>query len=272
MLLSREIRFALVPPDRVPVGKPANSWAGWPSSNLVVPNLVLRCVIEGTPDPVTGYLCNIKIIDELLRKVIMRHLVGMQTNRESGKLPKPIASQTAEQMLRTVFREVDAAWDSDAKLVELNLALSPFLSYSVYARDSSMIHLTQQFEFSAAHRLHCNELSDEANRELFGKCNNLEGHGHNYVIEVTLSNEVDSDRGQVIALERFESTVKRLIIDRLDHKHLNRDTEYFSKTNPSVENIAIAIYGWLDGQFENAKLERVKVFETPKTWAEFCGE
>ena len=260
MLLSREIRFALVPPGKIPAGKPNNSWAGWPSTNLVVPQLVLQCVVAGNPDPVTGYLCNIKVIDELLREVITRHLI-----------PKYDGSQTAEEVIRIVFREVSAAWESSIELVQIRLSLSPYLRYSIFAGDSRMIHLTQQFEFSAAHRLHCEQISDEENRNLFGKCNNLEGHGHNYVIEVTLSNEVDSDKGQVIEFERFESTVKELIINRLDHKHLNCDIEYFSKTNPSVENIAIAIFDWLDGQFGNAKLECVKVFETPKTWAEYSG-
>ena len=137
--------------------------------------------------------------------------------------------------------------------------------------NQTIVELTEQFEFSAAHRLHCNEMSEEENREVFGKCNNPAGHGHNYVIEVTVSRAVDSDRGQVIAIHDFESIVKRLIIDRLDHKHLNLDVEYFKEVNPSVENIAIAIYSWLQGQFGSAKLEKVKVFETPKTWAEYSG-
>ena len=135
-----------------------------------------------------------------------------------------------------------------------------------------MVQLTQQFEFSAAHRLHCEELSDEENRNLFGKCNNAEGHGHNYVIEVTVGDRIDSDSGTVVSLHSFESTVKRLIIDRLDHKHLNRDVDYFRSTIPTVENIAIAIWDWLKGQIEGAELSSVRVYETPKTWAEYRGE
>lgn len=136
---------------------------------------------------------------------------------------------------------------------------------------SPAIQLTQQFEFSAAHRLHCEQLSVEENRRIFGKCNNPAGHGHNYVFEVTVSGNANSGRGQIIPLEQFESTVKRLVVDRLDHKHLNEDVAYFETINPSVENIVVAIYQWLDGQFGDAKLERVKVFETPKTSAEYSG-
>lgn len=269
--LSREIRFALTPPNRIPEGRPGNSWAGWPSTNLIVPHLVLRCVVEDKPDPRSGYLCDVKLIDDLLRSIITRRLI-----------PKFNGHQTAEALIRTVYRESIAQWESGPRIVSVSLALSPFLGYTIEEKSeqgtsdmnasaSHTIQLTQQFEFSAAHRLHCDNLTDEENKRLFGKCNNLAGHGHNYVFEVSVSNEVDSDSGQVIALENFESTVKRLVVDRLDHKHLNHDIEYFAKINPSVENIAVAIYNWLNGQFGAAKLDRIKVFETPKTWAEFSG-
>ena len=128
-----------------------------------------------------------------------------------------------------------------------------------------MVCLTQQFEFSAAHRLHCPELSDDENRKLFGKCNNPDGHGHNYVVEIT----IERDSAEQIDLPQFESTVKKLVIDRLDHKHLNKNVDYFSQINPSVENIAIAIWTWLDGQFDAATLSNVRVYETPKTWADY---
>ncbi len=267
--LSREIRFALVPADEI-ADRPSNSWAGWPTSNLAVPHLVLRCLIEGEVDPKTGYLCNITIIDQLLRSVVTRTLIPRYHQTDGQR-----TIQNAESILRLAFAELSAQWTNPAKIVSLNLAVSPYTNYSI-AREKDMnqtaIQLTEQFEFSAAHRLHCNDLSDEENRAIFGKCNNPAGHGHNYVIEVTVSKAVDSDRGQVIAIHEFESIVKRLVIDRLDHKHLNLDIDYFRDINPSVENIAIAIYNWLDGQFGSAKLEQVKVFETPKTWALYAGD
>ena len=269
--LSREVRFALVPPDHLTEGRPGNSWAGWPSTNLVVPQLVLRCIVEGAPDPQTGYLCDITVIDRLLRRIITHRLI-----------PEFNGQKTAEEMIRTVYRETLAEFESPARIVSVSLALSPFLSYTIEEKSpqagsdmnstvSLPIQLTQQFEFSAAHRLHCENLSEAENQQLFGKCNNPAGHGHNYVFEVTVSSEVDSERGQVIAIDHLESTVKRLVVDRLDHKNLNCDVEYFASVNPSVENIAMAIYNWLDGQFGPAKLERIKVYETPKTWAEFAG-
>lgn len=141
-----------------------------------------------------------------------------------------------------------------------------------------MIQLTQQFEFSAAHRLHCDTLSDEENKALFGKCNNPSGHGHNYVVEVTLGREI-VDAKQVEntnGLIEFEKIVKAQVIDRLDHKHLNEDIEYFSNVNPSVENISVAIWNWLEEPISklaatDCQLVSVKVFETPKTSALYAG-
>ena len=115
-------------------------------------------------------------------------------------------------------------------------------------------------------------MSEAENQKLFGKCNNPNGHGHNYVVEVTASRKVDDAADQVIGLGEFESTVRRLVVDRLDHKHLNEDVDYFRKVIPSVENIAIAIWNWLSGELGAAELKCVRVYETPKTWAEYRGE
>ena len=267
--LSREIRFALVPPDQITDRKTANSWAGWPSTNLIVPHLVLRCTVEGDPDPQTGYLCNIKEIDDLLRSIVTRELI-----QSKNDLP------TAEAMLTRVYSAAKSAWKSHPPMSSLTLALSPYLSFAIRIAgtpsmnvEKTQMQLTQQFEFSAAHRLHCDRLSDDENIRIFGKCYNPEGHGHNYVVEVTVGRNLEdiADTGVVIGLEEFESIVKRLVVNRLDHKHLNRDVEYFADVNPSVENIAIALFGWLDGQFGTAQLKNVRVYETPKTWAEYSG-
>ena len=142
-----------------------------------------------------------------------------------------------------------------------------------------MIVHTQQFEFSAAHRLHCDQFSDEENRRRFGKCNNPSGHGHNYVVEVSIVSNNGAGEGTVIDttgtefdLETFQATVNRCIIERLDHKHLNRDIKRFQTINPTVENIAIAIWEWLEPELSGARLHTVRVYETPKTWAEYRGK
>ncbi len=256
--LSREIRFALTP---VNDSKITNSWAAWPSTNCLYPQLALECVVQGLPENETGYVCNIKELDDLLRGIVTREVI-----------PNFQPSTTAESLLASIYDSAVARWKSSAVIRQLKLDLSPFLNFSICTEQESMICLTQQFEFSAAHRLHCDRLSAEENQKIFGKCNNPQGHGHNYVVEVTVAAErSNAEHGQVIPLHQFEATVKRLVIDRLDHKHLNLDIEYFANVNPSVENITIAIWRWLEGQLGNAKLANVRVYETPKTWAEYGG-
>lgn len=257
--LSREIRFALTSKFEDTI---TNSWCGWPSTNRIVPRLILKCVVSGQPDADTGYICNVKVLDDLLRGIVTKHLIP---NFSSG--------DTAESMLQTIERLVVDNWQSDSKIETVSLHVSPELSYMITAEHESMVCLTQQFEFSAAHRLHCDKFTDDENKKFFGKCNNAEGHGHNYVVEVTIAAASDQMvNQQVIALHEFEAIVKREVIDRLDHKHLNRDIEYFAEVNPSVENISIAIWKWLDGKFDTARLKTVKVFETPKTWASYSGQ
>lgn len=278
--LSRETRFALVPPAALDDGNSKNSWAGWPAADLIAPQLKLQLIILGEPDAKTGYLCNIKLIDQMLRKIVIEDLIVQFDKKQI---------QSGQQVLDLAWSRVEKIWPTIAPspvppIDELKLHLSPFLILS--AKPSTAINsefetmpanttsssdstltpktlVTQQFEFSAAHRLHCDSLTLSQNQELFGKCNNPNGHGHNYVVEVT----IEQDRGKPTDLRSMEAIVKRLIIDPLDHKHLNEDVEEFSQLNPTVENIATVIFEWLDGQFDQCKLEAVKVFETPKTWA-----
>lgn len=267
MRLSREIRFSLVLPDDLGTSEAKNSWAGWPSTNAVVPSLVLRCMIEGEPDSNSGYLCDVSLIDELLRSISTDLLIC-----------HPQRFPTGELMVRGIYGEFLKRWNHNSRLISISLATNPYLEFSIIleqnmnltADDDVTVQLTQQFEFSAAHRLHCSQFSDEKNQQLFGKCNNRAGHGHNYVLDITLSNQVDKLTGSIFPLGKFETIVKEQVIDRLDHKHLNHDVDHFSDLNPSVENIAAAVFEWLDGHFGEATLERVRVYETPKTWAE-CG-
>lgn len=255
MRLSREVRFALANEYVTAI---TNSWGGWPSSSLLVPRMSLITTVEGQPKKRSGYICNIKLLDDLLRDAVTGEVIPVL---------KP--DTTPELILRHVYKYCMKTWDvPEVAIVEQTLVLTPFLKFSISSKDNAMVSLTQQFEFSASHRLHNDELSEQENLELFGKCNNPNGHGHNYVVEVSLNRAFENDR---VNLPAFEAKVKELVIDRLDHKHLNIDVDYFATVNPSVENIAIAIYNWLDGQFGDHKLTNVRVYETPKTWADFSG-
>lgn len=264
--LTREVRFSV---DRdwaghVEFSRPVtNSWAGWPSAVGIVPYLRLRATVAGEPDAATGYLCNIVLLDDLLR----RHAIpyAAESLREHGwRMP-------AEHLLDHIWERMREEAPMYAPLVALELCVTPCLRYAIKRERPEMILLTQQFEFAAAHRLHCPELSDEENVRTFGKCNNPRGHGHNYLLEVTVAGEPDAQTGVVLPLPRFEEIVKERVIDRLDHQHLNEDTEEFREVNPSVENIARVVWELLAEHVRPATLHTVRVWETPKTWAEYAG-
>jgi 6-pyruvoyltetrahydropterin/6-carboxytetrahydropterin synthase len=265
--LSREVRFS-VDRDwagRVEFSRPVtNSWGGWPSAVGVVPYLRLRATVAGQPDPVTGYLCNIAILDDLLR----RHAIPYTATalRDHGW------RMSAEDLLGHIWEQMVAVAPRHAPLVALELRPTPTLHYAILRENPAMVLLTQQFEFSAAHRLHCPQLSSAENRQMFGKCNNPRGHGHNYLLEVTLIGQPDEKTGAVLPLPRFEQCVQERVIERFDHRHLNEDTAEFRDVNPTVENIARAVWGLLVAQVAPARLHCVRVWETPKTCAEYAGE
>jgi 6-pyruvoyltetrahydropterin/6-carboxytetrahydropterin synthase len=236
------------------------------------PYVVLRATVEGRPDPATGYLCNIKLIDDVLRGRSIP-LVNRMAGAEVAATGDPEVQEvsTGERLILAIAATLAGQAPPGTRWVEWQLNLTPFLSFAVGADAMSTVRVTQCFEFAAAHRLHCPSLSDVQNREVFGKCNNPNGHGHNYQLEVTVSGEPDARSGVVLPVTHMERVVKERVIDRFDHKHLNLDCAEFRELNPSVEHITRVIWGLLEGQFAPARLARVRVWETGKTYAEYEG-
>ena len=269
--LSREIRFSI---DRdwvlgahgaegfehaLPV---TNSWGGWPSAVGISPYLTLRIEVSGIPNPTTGYLVNIRELDLLMRLHAIP-LAARLLDAEGVRL-------TGVELVRGVRDAIASGVPAHCRLESLRLSTTPFLSYAIQESEPNMVELTQCFEFSASHRLHVPTLSDDDNRRIFGKCNNPRGHGHNYQLEVTIADAANP--APSLPLPEFEARVKRAVIDRLDHKHLNEDVPEFATVNPSVENIARVVWGLLGNHLQPAKLRRVRVWETAKTYAEYAGE
>jgi len=135
-----------------------------------------------------------------------------------------------------------------------------------------MIYLTRRVEFSASHYYHNPEFSAEENRRIFGKCNNPHGHGHNYILEVTVKGEIDSRSGFVIDLKQLKEIMNREVVDALDHRHLNKEVPEFAQQIPTSENIAIAIWKRLTPKLKLAQLHRVRLYETPDLFVDFYGE
>lgn len=259
--LTREIRFSLegqqAPPALNPSGS-ANSWAGWPTALALAPFLRVELTLVGSPHRDSGYLCDIKILDDLLRS----HALEVAGEWASDRPPTP------EQFLTRLWTLLADERPGGGTIERLVLWPTPYLCFAIERASLAMIFLTEQFEFSAAHRLHNPDWSEERNREIFGKCNNPNGHGHNYVIEVVVSGEPRDGSGLVLPRSTLSSVVKRLVLDRFDHKHLNEDTTEFGALNPTVENLAEVIFGLLVDAVAPARLECVRVQETPRTRAE----
>ncbi|MGA2425144.1 MAG: 6-carboxytetrahydropterin synthase [Terriglobales bacterium] len=132
-------------------------------------------------------------------------------------------------------------------------------------------HLTRRYMFSASHRLHSDEMSDEENQATYGKCNNPYGHGHNYVVEVTVSGPVDDETGMVCNLVDLDGFVHNEILERYDHQNLNQLPEFAEKV-PTTENLCIAIYDILKRGFQMAHLDKVRIEETMMNSFEYWGD
>ena len=138
-----------------------------------------------------------------------------------------------------------------------------------------MVFLTRRYRFSAAHRLHNDALGPEANSRLYGKCNNPYGHGHNYIVEVTVRGPIDAATGMLIDLGLLDRIVEQEILERFDHTHLNLDVPSFKGRVPTTENLCVEIYNLLrhklDAETGFARLEKVRLEETSSNFFEYLG-
>jgi 6-pyruvoyltetrahydropterin/6-carboxytetrahydropterin synthase len=137
---------------------------------------------------------------------------------------------------------------------------------------SQYVYLTRKCEFSAAHHYHNPEFSENENRRIFGKCNNANGHGHNYTLEVTVKGKVDPETGFVINLVDLKEILNREVMDVFDHRHLNKEVPEFAKQIPTTENIAIVIWNRISTKLQDAEMHRVRVYEMPDLFVDYYGE
>ncbi len=250
-LLTRTVRF-LADPHAARVhgtngfgGKPA--WRDMPRYF----EIDVRCV--GEPDARTGYLINIKQIDEAVHRAVVPVVAdALRGGPGAGPVPLVPALLGAARSVVPGVRSI--AWRlTPALVLECDM-------------ESDTVLVRQRFEFSAAHRLHVPSLSDDENRTLFGKCNNPAGHGHNYRVEPAIA----VDPARPLPFDAIERLVHEQIIEPFDHKHLNEQTAEFAGEgglNPSVENIAMVCYRRLEGPVREAgaALRSVTVWETDRT-------
>lgn len=134
-----------------------------------------------------------------------------------------------------------------------------------------MIYVTRRETFAASHKLHQENLSDEENSRIYGKCNNKFGHGHNYVLEVVVAGEIDPATGYTLDLKILKTIVRENVVDKLDHHHLNYDVDFMKGIIPTTENLAVAIWKELIDKIPAGKLYSVKIYETENNYVEYKG-
>lgn len=134
-----------------------------------------------------------------------------------------------------------------------------------------MIYITRKLEFCASHRLYNPDYSDEKNAEVFGLCNNPNGHGHNYVMEVTVRGEVHPETGMVLDLKALKKLVNEEIILKVDHKNLNVDVPFLKDVIPTAENLAIQFWEVLESRLESGQLHEIKLYESERNFVIYRG-
>jgi 6-pyruvoyltetrahydropterin/6-carboxytetrahydropterin synthase len=131
-------------------------------------------------------------------------------------------------------------------------------------------YLTRAYKFSASHRLHSQDFSDEQNRLMYGKCNNPHGHGHNYRIEITVSGHPDSETGMVCNLADLDGFVDRTIMPQFELSNLN-EMSMFREIVPTTENLSRELFHLFSQHFRLAKVEQIRIEETMMNSFEYAG-
>lgn len=134
-----------------------------------------------------------------------------------------------------------------------------------------MVYVTRKEHFCAAHRLYNPAWPDEKNARVFGKCNNPNGHGHNYTVEVTVAGDVPAETGMVIDLKILAEIIEKELIEKVDHKHLNVDVDFMRGTIPTAENIAIGFWKILAPKITDGRLISIKLYESENNIVEYRG-
>jgi len=262
--LLRQVRFS-VNPFLVEDCRGYNSFASRPAGEGLSIFLELSVEVTGPVGPATGFVVNVSEIDRNVREFAVP--VFAERIKQNYQKAKHIGFSEIAELLRSAWNQLADKFGT-ASLSELSLKLNPFRKVALDSKDLDMVYFCEKFEFAATHKLWNDEFSEQHNLEVFGKCANPTGHGHNYIVEVTL--QMPASRND-FRIGDFEKIVDDEFIRLVDHKNLNADVDQFGKTNPTVENIAGFAWNQLVGKFGQTRLHRVTVWETDKTYCSYEG-
>lgn len=230
-------------------------------------NFTVDLSCSGQLDARTGMVVNITDVDRVLKGLLIPlHESFLERDHPAVAWGIPSTENLAVWIWRACEGRIPGA-----RLERVRVWEDDFL-WSDYMGDSgNTVYVTRAYEFAAAHRLHSPALSEEENCRIFGKCNNPNGHGHNYGLEVTVRGQVDPRSGLACRIGEIDAVVNECVVDRFDHRHLNLDLPEFAELNPTSENIAVVIWNLLRPRLGD-QLHRVCVRETERNYFEYYGE
>lgn len=276
--LGRQIRFSINPflDEDVPG---YNAYTSKPAGEGLAIFLQLDVQVVGPVRPETGFIINVVEIDQAARDhavpVFAEHV------RAAYRKGEHVGLNGIVRMLSLAWRRLTGKFDP-ARIDRLALWLNPFRKITMDDKNAGTICFSEKFEFAAMHKLWNDDFSERQNFEVFGKCANPTGHGHNYIVEVTV--EVCSDavrRSDRICphghttnttgfqMGAFQQVVETHLIDAIDHKNLNADVPDFANTIPTIENLAAFAWSRLVGRFGGATLHSITIWESDRTYCTY---
>jgi len=262
--LARQVRFSVNPfLETDSLG--ANGYTSKPCGSGLALFLELTVEIAGQVDPDTGFVVNVIDIDRALR----RHAVPIfaERIRTDYRAGRHIGLEVLAQMLAQAGT-VLAGQFGTARVDRLILKLNPYRKITMETNEPGVLYFSEKFEFAAMHKLWNDNFSSERNFEVFGKCAHPTGHGHNYIVEVTVET---SPAAPGFEIGRFQKTVSTELIELVDHKNLNADLDAFQKAIPTVENLAAFARNRLIGKFDPARLHSITIWESDRTYCTYQG-
>jgi 6-pyruvoyltetrahydropterin/6-carboxytetrahydropterin synthase len=263
-VLSRQVRFSINPflsDDSIGF----NSFASKPAGEGLSIFLELSVELAGQVEPSTGFVVNVSDIDRHVREFVVP--VFAERIRADFHDGEHIGLSDLTELLKTAWSRLADKFKK-AHLSKLSLKLNPFREVAMDLKNTGSVYFSEKFEFAAMHKLWNDDFDEQQNFELFGKCANPTGHGHNYIVEITIKKPIGDNS---FSIADFEKIVDEELIKVVDHKNLNVDVPEFNKLNPTVENIAAFVWKRLAGKFNPATLHCVTVWETDRTYCTYYG-
>ncbi len=261
--LTREIRFSLSPFASATASK--NTYCASPDCGGMGLFFSLWVEITGDVDKKSGFIVNLSDIDEVCGKSMVP-VFEAAVNDTLGKG----SHFTGEMIVKALKQCAEQASGElkPAKISSIALKINPYRTLKIFTENKDVIYYSEKFEFAATHKLWNAELSDEENFALFGKCANPSGHGHNYIVEITVA----AGERSGFKYGNFQRIVNDNLIETLDHTNLNEDVPRFADQNPTVENITAYAWDKLKDKFEGAELEEVKIWENDRAYCSLRKE